>query len=163
MRRFLMVATLVCSLTMSLAPVPAWAGDGYATPEAVVDELYELVTFGPGEVPDWDRVRALFLPEAVVVLRTSREATTVFDVDGFVGDFVSFIENASVKDTGFAEKIVRTKPMVFGDIAHVLVLYTAEIPGSGRGPQPGVDSFQLVRRDERWWIASRPPHRQCRG
>ena len=34
-----------------------------------------------------------------------------------------------------------------GDIAHVWVLYEAEIPGWGRPAQPGVDSFQLVRRD----------------
>ena len=72
----------------------------------------------------------------------------------FVGDFVAFIERANVEETGFAETIVRTRPMVFGDIAHILVLYEVEIPGSGRGPQQGVDSFQLIRKDGRWWIVS---------
>lgn len=46
------------------------------------------------------------------------------------------------------------KPTVFGDIAHVWVLYEAVIPGSGRPPQQGVDSFELIRRDGRWWIAT---------
>ena len=150
MRRF--AAVSICVL--ALFSMPAMADDPHASAEGVVGELYRLVTFGAGQVPDWDRVRALFLEDAVIVLRTGREATSVFDVEGFVGDFVSFIENANVKESGFAEKIVRTQPMVFGDIAHVLVLYTAEIPGSGRGPQYGVDSFQLVRKDGRWWIAS---------
>jgi hypothetical protein len=147
-------AMLLCSLVILASPPAASEEGPYASAESVVNELYDLVTFGEGEVPEWDRVRALFLPEAVIVLRTSREATSVFDVDGFIGDFVAFIENANVKTTGFAERIVRTKPVVFGDIASFLVLYTAEIPGSGRGPQFGVDSFQLVQRDGRWWIAS---------
>jgi hypothetical protein len=43
---------------------------------------------------------------------------------------------------------------VFRDIAHVLVLYEAHIPGSARPPQQGVDSFQLVRNAGRWWIVS---------
>ena len=42
---------------------------------------------------------------------------------------------------------------LFGDMAHVLVLYEARIPGSGRPPQLGVDSFQLIRKQGRWWIA----------
>ena len=126
----------------------------YDTAESVVDELYELVTFGPGTTPDWDQVRALFLPEAVIVIRTSRTETGVFSVDGFVQDFIDFIEKANVEKTGFAETIVRKNPLVFGDIAHFLVLYEARIPGSGRGPQQGVDSFQVIRKNGRWWIAS---------
>jgi hypothetical protein len=126
----------------------------FGTAQAVVDELYDLVTFDAGTTPDWDQVRALFIDEAVIVLRTSRTATSVFSVDGFVGDFVAFIERANVEESGFAETIVKTKAMVFGDIAHVLVLYEALIPGSGRDPQQGVDSFQLIYKNERWWIAS---------
>jgi len=122
--------------------------------EAVVRELYEMVTFPAGTTPDWSRARALFLPEGVVVLRTSRTETTVFSVEGWVQDFVSFIERADVAATGFVERIVRTHSVEFGDIAHVWVLYEAEIPGAGRPPQQGVDSFHLVRRDGTWLIAS---------
>lgn len=122
--------------------------------EAVVRALYDLVTFPAGTTPDWNRARALFLAEGVVVLRTSRTATTVFSVEGWVQDFVSFIEKANVAATGFVERIVRTHSVEFGDIAQVWVLYEAEIPGAGRPPQQGVDSFQLVRRDGTWLIAS---------
>ena len=154
MRNFMLGAALLYSLVMSTSPAAASDEKKYASAEAVVNELYDLVTFGPGTTPDWDQVRALFITEAVVVLRTTRTETSVFDVEGFVADFVAFIEGRDVDKSGFAEKIVRTKGTVFGDIAHFFVLYTAEIPGSGRGPQFGVDSFQLVQRDGRWWIAS---------
>jgi hypothetical protein len=59
-----------------------------------------------------------------------------------------------VARSGFTETIVRLRPMVLGNVAHVLVLYEAQVTGSARPPQQGVDSFHLVRRDERWWIAS---------
>jgi hypothetical protein len=70
--------------------------DALQTAEGVVTQLYELVTFEAGSTPDWDKVRSLFIDEAVIVLRTTRTATTVFSVDGFVNDFVTFIERASV-------------------------------------------------------------------
>jgi hypothetical protein len=44
--------------------------------------------------------------------------------------------------------------MEFGDMAHVLVLYEASIPGSERPPRQGVDSFQLIKTADRWWIVS---------
>lgn len=122
--------------------------------EEVVRELYDLVTFPPGVQPDWDRGRALFLPDGIIVLRTGRTETAVFSVEGWIQDFVSFIERANVEETGFVERIVRTYSVEFGDIASVWVLYEAEIPGSGRPPQEGVDCFQLARRDGRWLIAS---------
>ncbi|UCG89155.1 MAG: hypothetical protein JSW71_11700 [Gemmatimonadota bacterium] len=124
------------------------------TAEGVVTELYDLVTFDAGTTPDWDRVRSLFLDQAVVVLRTTRTESTVFTVEGFVQDFVSFIERANVEQTGFSETIRNMKSMVFRDIAHVLVLYEAHITGSPRQPTVGVDSFQLIKRDGRWRIVS---------
>ncbi len=158
MARSVLTAALLAVLC-SVAAGGATSGAGeevaaFATAPGLVAALYDEVTFPAGAAPDWDRVRSMFLDQAVIVLRTSREDTTVFSVDGFVEDFVAFIERANVQATGFTETILRTKPLVFGDIAHVLVLYEASLPGSPGPPQQGVDSFQLVRRGGRWWIAS---------
>ncbi len=122
----------------------AWPASADDTPEAspsareVVEELYRLVTFEAGETPDWSRVRSLFVDDAVVVLRTGRDAMTVFTVDGFVDDFVQFIEQREVEKTGFTERILEMKSTVYGDIAHILVLFDSHIPGSEAGPpSPG--------------------------
>jgi hypothetical protein len=128
------------------------ADETLVTAEGVVAELYDLVTFDAGTTPDWDRARSLFLPEAVVVLRTGRETTAQFTVEGWVADFENFIEHRDVVETGFIEGIVNTKAWVFKDIAHVLVLYEAGFPNDERR-QYGIDSFHLIRRDGRWWIA----------
>lgn len=137
------------------AQAPRTSGEGpEATAEGVVTELYDLVTFDAGTTPDWDKVRSLFLDEAIIVLRTTRTESTQFTLEGFVQDFVNFIERANVEQTGFVEEIIRMESMVFRDIAHVLVLYEAHIPGRDRPPSQGVDSFQLIKKDGRWWIVS---------
>ena len=124
--------------------------------------IYGLVRAAGGKLPDWDKVRACFLKEAVIVLRTSRTALTAFTLDGFIQDFVDFYEKpfkrgeATVvpKESGFTEKVVRMKAWEYGDMAHVLVLYEAQISGFAMAPQQGVDSWLLVRRDGRWLIAA---------
>ncbi len=149
-----------------LAAAPA-VGQGTAAPAGppagdVVAGLYGLVSSTAGRLPDWDRVRALFLKEAVIVLRTSRTALTAFSLDGFIKDFVDFYERpfkrgeASVipREIGFTEKVVRMKAWEYGDMAHVLVLYEAQITGFAMPPQRGIDSWLLVRRDGRWFIAA---------
>jgi hypothetical protein len=149
------VLAAVLSLLMILpGSAPAGREAPAQSAEDLVRSLYAAVTFEAGETPDWDHVRSMFIEEAVVVLRTSREATTTFTVDGFIEDFVTFAERADVEQAGFAERVVRMKSMVFGDMAQVLVLYEASIPGSPRPPQQGVDGFSLTRRDGRWRIVS---------
>jgi len=124
--------------------------------------VYDLVSSAGGKLPDWDRVRACFLREAIVVLRTSRTATTTFSLDGFIQDFVDFYERpfsrgevtVVPKNSGFTEKVLAMKTWEYGDMAHVLVLYEAHITGSPMAPQQGVDSWLLVRRGGRWLIAA---------
>ena len=149
-------AVLVLGVATGAAPARTQMAQeaGGESAEAAVRRLYELVTVEAGETPDWAAVRSLFLDEAVIVLRTSRDASTVFSLDGFVADFQAFIERADVEKTGFSETILRMRSTAFGDIAHVWVLYEANIPGSERTPQQGVDGFQLIRTDGRWRIVS---------
>jgi hypothetical protein len=148
------VPPAVCALALCLGTLGAQPPQGERTPEEAAAQIYELVSFEPGERPDWETVRSRFIPEAVIVLRTSREATTVFSLEGFVADFVSFIENTRAGEMGFTEKVLSMESLVFGDLAHVLVLYEAQITGSTRPPTQGVDSFSLIKRDGRWLIVS---------
>jgi hypothetical protein len=135
-------------------PAPA-ANEEFQSAEGVVRALYGLVSVKPGgPQTDWEKVRSLFYKDAVIFLRTAPQTTEAFSVQGFIDDFVAFNQRARVAERGFTEKIVRLKPMVFQDIAHVLVLYEASIPASPRPPQQGVDSFQLMRKNGRWWIFS---------
>jgi hypothetical protein len=143
------------------AQSPSAAAPSASAAETVIG-LYDLVSAAGGTLPDWDKVRERFLKEAVVVLRTSRTAMTTFDLDGYIKDFVDFYErpfrrgNAAAvpKEKGFTEKVVRMKALEYGDMAHVLILYEAQITGFAPVPQRGIDSWVLVRRDGRWFVAA---------
>lgn len=123
-------------------------------PESLIKHLYSQVTFPAGETPDWDYVRTLFIKESTVVMRVRKDETATLSLDGWILDFVNFINNGNVKATGFEEKIIKMKSIIFGDIAHVLVLYTSYIPGVSKAPREGVDSFHLIKKDGHWKIVS---------
>lgn len=148
-----LILTSICGTSGLYAQAPL-GQSAVKTAEGVVTEIYDLVSFEAGARPDWDKVRALFIPEAVVVLRTTRDSTTVFSVEGFVNDFVTFVEQTPAGDRGFTEKILSMKSMVFGEMAHVLVLYEAHITGSSRAPTQGVDSFSLIKQNGGWRIVA---------
>ena len=146
-----------------LVPAVARAADEPAAgAEAAARAIYDAVSAPAGSVPDWAQVRALFVPEAVVVLRTSRTATGVFTLDGFVKEFVDFYEKprkvgermAAPRELGFTERVIEARAREFGDIAEVAVLYEARIVGLDRPPTRGVDLWLLARRDGRWLVAA---------
>jgi hypothetical protein len=156
------VVVAVVSVVIALLAVPAAQGvappAAQATPagtaEDVVRALYRMVTFDAGKNVDWEPVKALFIPEAVIVLRASRTSMNVLNRDTFVGDFVKFIRDAKLEDQAFEETIVAMKTVETGDVARSTVHYTARIPSRDRPPQHGVDVFLLMKTDGRWRIVS---------
>lgn len=144
----------VLLFTLSSYFVHSQVNTHFNTPENLVKHLYDQVSFPAGETPDWDYVRTFFIEESTVVMRMGKNETSTLTLDGWVQDFVNFIENADILTTGFEEKIIELKPMIFGDIAHILVLYTSYIPGKSKAPREGVDSFHLIKKEGRWWIVS---------
>ncbi len=148
------VRTFFFTVCLFCQPQGASQREAVNTAEGLVNEIYRIVSAEAGKLPDWEKVRSLFVENAVVVLRVTRDSTAVFSVQGFIDDFINFYEKSAAKRNGFTERIVRMKPMVFGNIAHILVLYEAHIPGTPRPPQQGVDSWELVKRGGRWWIVA---------
>ncbi|HYA49293.1 MAG TPA: hypothetical protein VEG35_06300 [Burkholderiales bacterium] len=153
---------LVTGAIVAQTNAPAATNAPAKGPGDVVAGLYDLVGAEPGRTPDWDKVRALFVKEAVIVLRTARTATTLFSLEGFIQDFVDFYKKPFHRGTltiypnqaGFTEKVVRMKTFEFWDMANVLVLYEAHITGDPTPPQRGIDSWLLSRRDGRWVIVA---------
>lgn len=127
--------------------------DYFENPEELVKTLYDEVTFDPGQTPDWDKAKSMFLEEAVIVLRYSRDDMTVFNLQGWVDDFVTFIEDYSIEKTGFEERILDMKTFVYGDIASINVLFESHIPGTDRRNK-GVDIFQMIKKEGKWLIVS---------
>jgi len=157
MKRTMLVLLLVLTLipsAVSFADNKPKADDPLQSAEGVVKELYRLVCVPVGGNTDWEQVRKLFIPEAVIVLRVSKDASTTFSVQTWIDDFVAYNIKAKSSERGFEEKIVRMKATEFRDIAHILVLYEARMLDWSKPASPGVDSIELIRKDGRWWIAA---------
>lgn len=147
---------LIAALASLVVALPLFAQDGgeatEPSAEATVRELYDIISAEAGRVPDWAPVRALFIPEALIILRSSRDAMSVLTMDGFIEDFDEFYGTPQVTEKGFKETILELKSTEFGDMAQVWVLYEARIPDGG-GNQ-GVDNFSLIRLNGAWRVAA---------
>lgn len=139
------------------SPVPDDRPAPYTTTiDGLVDALYAAVSFGPGETGDWERVREILLPNAIIIQPFKEEVgPTVLDVDGFIEDFRHFIATSRAGAEGFHERIAARRVQEFGEIAYVSVVFEPSYgDGSEQAAGRGVDMIQLVRHAGRWWIAS---------
>lgn len=119
-------------------------------PEDLITELYKTVSVVGHNNANWDKVKSMFVDEAVVILRSSPTGTKQLTLEGYIKDFQDFYNYPAVKAKGFEEKILKMKTMVFKDMAFITTVYTAHIPGSPNKPQQGID-FWLLRKKENLW------------
>ena len=105
-------------------PPPADA----ASVEAIVAALYGSVSHAPETSPNWERMRAIFLPVGMLVPpRKPEEAIfTVIDVDGFEERYKKSMAAAKEKGTppaGFYEKELSRRTDCFGNICQIFSTY----------------------------------------
>lgn len=153
--------TLALSLAWITAAQAQVPNDGdVASPEAIVSAAYESISRAPSEPFDWDRFRSLFLPEAMLlpnIEQTGGDAE-VFSTDEFIAWVEGYYtENARVggpDDQGMVEEAVRNEVLRYGDVAQVFSTYQMHYWENDEILVRGINSFQLVQRDGRWWIVS---------
>ena len=152
----LMPLTLGVLLTIGVGMGGEAPRQDYETIDAVIDGLYATVSFEPGQVPDWDRARSFFLPEAVVVFAPRGPGSAqVMDLEGWIEDFKTFYEDRNLVALGFRETIAGREVTEYANIAHAFVVFEPRVGPEWDGPTtPGIDSLELVQHDGRWWIAA---------
>lgn len=141
----------ICGL-MNIRPGETF-GTGLDSPQKVIRELYRLVSWPAGTLPDWNQIKDLFLEEGVIILK-SREGFDIVDREGFIDLWLRDVNKYRLKDNGFSEELVAFHLEQSGDIAHGLAVYGASIPGMNRPPQLGIDAYHLIKKGNRWYITS---------
>ena len=154
--RFSCMVFLLASFSLCVADGrTAVEEDVFADPESLVQGLYTAVTFDAGSVPDWNYVRKFFAPEAVIAVRMTRTSMAILNVEEFVKWFDDDVKKYKMEERGFEESIEKLKLTTFGDMAHCFVVYKARFKTPENSPgQLGLDSWGLIKKDERWWIVS---------
>ena len=150
---------LLVALPLPVLSQTAARPNDVESPEAVVRALYETVSRAPGQPFQWDRMRSLFVSGALMIPNT--EQTRGVFTPHTVESFITWIDESwkrvgigSPNDKGFAESHVAGVTEQFGDIAHVMSTYEKHRWGDSTVLGRGINSIQLVRKDDRWWVTS---------
>ncbi len=121
------------------------------TVDAIITALYATISGPPGG-RDWDRLRALFHPQA--------RLAPIKTVDGSTGprvlDIEQFIAQAGphLQTNGFFESEVWRRVETFEHVTHVFSRYQSRHTADGEPFARGVNSIQLVNDGIRFWVYS---------
>jgi hypothetical protein len=148
-------ATLFAQAPRKAPPTPADA----VSVDAIIAALYESVSHPADREPNWDRMRAICLPVGMFIppKKPNEDIFTVLDVDAFeerVRKGAAAMK-AKGESTGFSEREIARRADCFGNICQVFSTYEGRRAPSDEKPYVrGINSIQLLRDGQRWWIAS---------
>jgi hypothetical protein len=118
------------------------------SPGDVVDAAYELLSFEPGQEPDWPGFRECFHSRAILALR-------VFpgDADIRVLSLAQYAQaqmREGLSAEGYTETPQDRDTEITGSVAAIRQRFTMNF--AGRAPVAAVDIFSLIWLDDRWQI-----------
>jgi len=150
------------------APPPARPED-VSSPDAILAEIYAVISGPAGQKRDWDRFRSLLIPGARLIPTRPKQGemtpqdksvaapappkefvTFVMTPDEFVANGERYFATNS-----FYEKEVARRAERYGNIMQVFSTY--ESRRDPKDPEPfarGINSFQLFFDGSRWWIVT---------
>lgn len=138
--------------------LPAWAqqearpGD-VDTVENIVTALYDAYGTEDGKDFDWDRIRTLFHPNAILIPNVEQRQGSLDALT--LDEFQEWIDEATtpLREAGrsFLEIGYHTQVDQYGNIANVMSSYKKYLDGQ-LIPQFGINSIQMVYNADRWWI-----------
>lgn len=118
----------------------------------IVRTFFAAFSSGPDSAARLEELRAVFLPEAVIV-RTCGGEPAVYDLDSFIAPRQALLSGGALVD--FSEWELRGHTEIFGDIAQHFGSYAKAgvqdgTPFTGRG----MKTLQFVRTSAGWRISA---------
>ena len=139
----------------ALPPVPPEA----VSVDTIVAALYASVSHEGSAMPDFEKLRSIFLPVGMLIppKKPSEDIFTTLDADQFAERVKKGI--AAQKEKGepgsFIEREIGRRADCFGNVCQIFSAYESRHAASDEKPfVRGINSIQLVRDGRRWWIAS---------
>jgi len=116
------------------------------------EKMLEFISFEKDEVKDWDEYRNLFLPSAqkISIKPDAPPHKQVRTMN--IEEFVRYAGPTYPKE-GFEEYVIGLEVNEFNGIATVFQSFYCKTL-SGSYEARGVNSYQLIYLNDRWWIAS---------
>jgi hypothetical protein len=142
-------------LSIALAAVGLVATPAAAKPNAAdlaginqtIHDVYAVISGPAGQKRDFDKMRALFAPNALLRVITPK-GIRGGDLDNYIAKSGPILEKE-----GFTEHELGRRTEVYGNLATVWSSYDGRTQ-SGTFHERGINSFQLMKVDGKWLVAS---------
>ena len=144
-RVLIVAALLALPSAPGLAAAPSAADR--AGIDATVHAVYGVISGPAGQKRDFDRMRALFAPGALLRVITPKGVR-----GGSLDDYIAK-SGPILEKEGFTEKELGRRTEVYGNLATAWSSYDGRT-ASGSFHERGINSFQLVKVDGKWLVAS---------
>jgi hypothetical protein len=146
----------------SIASRPDWPKakpEDVASPEAILNAVYNVISGGKNQPRDWDRFRSLFVPDArlipTITPPTAAGIAPHTDAVFLTPDGYIARSNARLTSDGFFEHSVHNETEQFGNIVQVWSTYESRHdPADAKPFARGINSFQLLKDGDRFWVVN---------
>jgi hypothetical protein len=130
----------------AVAAPPASKADLAAIDQAI-HAVYDVISGPPGQKRDFDKMRSLFAPGATLKAIGPKGLR-----GGSLEDYIT--RNAAILEKeGFTERELGRRVEVWGGLATAWSAYDGKT-ANGSFHERGINSFQLVKIDGKWLVAS---------
>jgi hypothetical protein len=136
-----MIAALLFAAAASAQPADL------AGIDAAIRGVYDVISGPPGQKRDFDKMRSLFAPGATMKAIGPKGLR-----GGSVEDYIGR-NSAILEKEGFTERELGRRVEVWGGLATAWSAYDGRT-ASGSFHERGINSFQLVKIDGKWLVAS---------
>jgi hypothetical protein len=140
-----MIPHLLAAAALAAAPAPTKAD--LAGIDAAIRGVYEVISGPPGQKRDFDRMRSLFAPGATMKAIGPKGLH-----GGSVEDYIARDKDILERD-GFTERELGRRLQLWGGLATAWSSYDGRT-ANGSFHERGINSFELVKIDGKWLIAS---------
>ena len=121
--------------------------------QAVVDGVYAVISGPVGQARNFDAMREMFLPDAIMGAvspgETGQGSANTFSLEGYIERAGGFLV-----ENGFTERATRTDITLYGELAYAKSAYEGVNGGTGEIMVTGVNFFTLFKVNGEWKVAS---------
>jgi hypothetical protein len=141
-----MIGILALALASSAASQRPSPADRAGIDQAI-RAVYEVISGPPGQKRDFDRMRSLFAPGATLKAIGPKGLR-----GGSLEDYIARNKDVLERD-GFNERELGRRVEIWGNLATAWSAYDGRT-ANGSFHERGINSFQLVKIDGKWLVAS---------
>ncbi|MDQ3479217.1 MAG: nuclear transport factor 2 family protein [Pseudomonadota bacterium] len=151
MIRHLILVTALALAGCTTTAIPPAASPVSAADAAAIDQtirdVYAIISGPPGQKRDFARMRTMFAPNALLRFIGPNGIR-----GGTLEDYIAK-SGPTLEKEGFTERELGRRVEVYGNLAQVWSSYDGRT-ATGTFQTRGINSFQLVRINGRWLVAS---------